>query len=83
MEDYQEKAKKIVRDWVEARLDKSDPEQAFEVFVVWYNFQLGGWKAMLSTTLPDGMYYEVTHNRVLGETYLDAYKKFDNICIKS
>lgn len=81
MEDCQEKAKRIVRDWVEARLDKSDPKQDYDVFVVWYNFQLGGWKAMLSTTLPDGMYYEVTYNKITQESYLDAYKKFDNVAV--
>jgi hypothetical protein len=79
----QEKAKGLVRDWVNAHLDKSDPKQEFDVFVVWYCYVLGGWKALLSTTLPDGMYYEVTYNRVMGETYLDAYKKFDNVTFKS
>lgn len=29
----------------------------------------------------DGMYYEITHNGDKGETYLDAYKKWDNMCI--
>ena len=39
-------------------------------------------KAMLSTTVPDGMYYEVTYNGDKGEMYLDAYKKWKNVCIK-
>jgi hypothetical protein len=34
-----------------------------------------------STTLPDGMYYEVTYNGEMKETYLDAYKKFNNILV--
>ena len=50
-----------------------------EVYVVWFAKTLQNWKALASTTLPDGMYYEVTHNGDKGETYLDAYKKFDNI----
>ena len=36
------------------------------------------WKALVSTTLPDGMYYEVTYNGDKKEVYLDAYKKFEN-----
>ncbi len=33
------------------------------------------------TTVSDGMYYELTHNGDKNETYLDAYKKWDNKCI--
>ena len=36
----------------------------------------------MATTLPDGMYYEVTYNGDKQEWYLDAYKKFENRCIK-
>jgi hypothetical protein len=36
---------------------------------------------MISTVLPDGMYYEVTHNGDNMETYIDAYKKFDNVAV--
>lgn len=50
-------------------------------FVVKSSFILGNWKCLVSTTVPDGMYYEITHNVAKGETYLDAYKKFDNVCI--
>lgn len=34
-------------------------------------------KALLSTTLLDGMHYECTYNGDKQELYLDAYKKFD------
>lgn len=39
-------------------------------------------KALISTTIPDGMYYEITYNGDKGEMYLDAYKKMHNECIK-
>lgn len=42
---------------------------------------LQNWKALVSTTVSDGMYYEITHDGDKGETYLDAYKKWDNQCI--
>ena len=73
---------KLVRDYAEDHLDKSDPKQEFNVFVVWQCYILGNTKWLLSTTLPDGMYYEVTYNDFLDEFYLDAYKKFENKCIK-
>jgi hypothetical protein len=52
-----------------------------DTYVVWFSKVLQNWKALVSTTVPDGMYYEVTHNGDKGETYLDAYKKFDNVRI--
>ena len=37
---------------------------------------------LASTTLVDGMYYELTLNGDKQEIYLDAYKKFENRAIK-
>lgn len=71
----------IVRKYVEEHLDKSDAEPEFEVYVVWQCYILGFAKWLISTTLPDGMYYEVTYNKFKHEFYLDAYKKFENKCI--
>lgn len=78
------RAKELVFEYVKARLEKTDTHVTFgpdDVYAVWFSYTLGSWKALLSTTLPDGMYYEVTHNFAKRETYLDAYKKFDNVCI--
>jgi len=77
---YQEQALTLVRHYVKGKLDLTDPEVDFDVYIVWFCKTLQNWKALLSTTLPDGMYYEVTHNGDANETYLDAYKKFDNLC---
>ena len=38
-------------------------------------------EAMVSTTLFDGMYYELTYNGNKKELYVDAYKKWDNVCV--
>jgi hypothetical protein len=82
-ETYAEKAQRLVTKWVEDHLDKSDPEAPyFEVYVVWFSKTLQNWKALLSTTLPDQMYYEVTYNGDKKETYVDAYKKFDNVRVE-
>ena len=72
----------IVRNYIEKHLDKSDPHPEYSIFVVWKCKALQNWKFMLSSTLPDGMYYELTYNGDKSEWYLDAYKKFENICIK-
>lgn len=78
------KARGFVFEYAVEHLDKSDVAPVFsmnDVYVVWFCYILGGWKALVSTNLPDGMYYEVTYNKERGETYLDAYKKVQNLCI--
>lgn len=75
-------SKNVVRNYVINHLDKSDIVSNFEVYIVWYCKTLQNWKALLSTTLFDGMYYELTLNGDKDEAYLDAYKKWDNNCIK-
>lgn len=75
-------ALKIVRDYIEEHLDKSDPHVYFEVFTVWKSKVLQNWKYLISSTLPDGMYYEMTYNGDNNEWYLDAYKKFENRVVK-
>lgn len=73
------RAKMIVRDFVNGNLEKTDPDVSYDVYVVWFAKVLRNWKALLSTTLPDGKYYEVTHNGEAGETYIDAYLKVGNM----
>lgn len=74
--------KRLVKEYVEEHLDKSDTLPEFEVFVVWSCKTLQNNKALLSTTLFDGMYYELTYNGDKKELYFDAYKKFENKCVK-
>ena len=78
------RAKKIVADYFNEHVEKTDNKKITEivVFVVWFCKTLQNWKALVSTTVSDGMYYEVTHNGDKGETYLDAYKKWENVCIQ-
>ena len=68
--------------YTDEHLDKSDPKLEYKVFVVWYCKTLQNFKALLSTTLFDGMYYELTYNGDKDQIYLDAYKKFENRCIE-
>ena len=82
---YQEKAKQIVIDYYNEHVEKTDNKKLTEseVFVVWFSKTLQNWKALISTTISDGMYYEVTYNGDKKETYLDAYKKWENVCVKN
>lgn len=81
---YPTKARDVVLAYVESHLDVTDGTQITldDVFVVWFSKTLQNWKALVSTTLPDGMYYEVTYNGDKGETYVDVYKKFDNVKVR-
>ena len=72
----------LVTEYVKAHLDKSDVTPDIEVYIVWKCKTLQNWKYLLSTTLCDGMYYELTYNGDAKEWYLDAYKKFENKVIK-
>lgn len=53
-----------------------------EVYVVWCCKTLQNNKALLSTTLQDGMYYELTYNGNKDQLYLDAYRKVENVCFE-
>lgn len=75
------KVTELVRQYVLEHLDKSDEAPEFDVYTVWQCYILGNAKWLLSTTLADGMYYEITYNKTKNEFYLDAYKKFENRCV--
>ena len=76
------KAVAIVMEYIQKHLDKSDPVPCFDVYIVWKCKTLQNWKYLISSTLFDGMYYELTYNGDKGEWYLDAYKKFENLVIQ-
>lgn len=82
--DFILKTKELVAEYANEHLDKSDNKQITvdDVFIVWSCKTLQNNKALASTTLFDGMYYELTYNGDKNEIYLDAYKKWENKCIK-
>lgn len=84
--DFIARAQMLVYCYVKSHLEKTDTHVEFnpsDVYVVWFAYTLGNWKALLSTRLPDGMYYEVTHSKAHRMDYLDAYKKFQNVAVPS
>lgn len=72
--------KELVKDYANENIDQTDQHAICEddVYVVWNAYILGNQKALLSTTLLDGMYYEITYNAAKDEMYFDAYKKWEN-----
>lgn len=81
--EFIEQAKELVANYTNDRTDVTDGEKRTispdNVYVVWSVKVLQNSKALLSTPLFDGMYYEVTLNGDKNEIYFDAYKKFQNI----
>jgi len=76
--------KLLVKDYYNDIVEKTDDFKITEdnIYIVWSCKTLQNNKALLITTLFDGMYYELTYNGDKKELYLDAYKKFENKCIK-
>ena len=75
-----EKAKQLVVDLFNEEVEKTDgfTLTVDDVYIVWWSKTLQNWKALVSTTVSDGMEYEVTYNGDKQETYIDAYKKWKN-----
>ena len=70
----------IVVDYVNQHIDATDKKIVYkdDVYVVWCCKTLQNNKALLSTTLPDGLYYEFTYNGDEKELYMDVYKKWEH-----
>lgn len=78
--DFSSFVRKIVAQYVNIHLDKTDGKGICQddVFIVWMCKTLQNSKALASTTLPDGMYYEITYNGDKQEVYVDVYKRYEN-----
>lgn len=75
--EFQEIAKRTVFEMVQEGLDPTDKIdlKMDDVYVTWFGFILGNMKSLVSTSLPDGKYYEVTYNNEKKEIYIDCYVK--------
>lgn len=62
----------------EKNIERIEPQ---DVYVVWSCKTLQNNKALLSTNVPDGRYYECTFNGDKKEIYFDSYVKESNKCI--
>ena len=59
-----------------------------EIYVVWFAFVRGNWKALISTSIPDGRIYEVSYKRENDGSdgpeslIVDSYIKTHNIVLE-
>jgi len=70
-----------IRKYIQDHIDKTDTDfdiNKVDIYTVWTCKTLQNSKALLSTNIHDGMYYECTYNGDRNQLYLDAYKKFEN-----
>jgi ferredoxin len=80
----EEKARLLVAQYVNARIPEDsavEPLKLSDIYLVWFGKTLQNWKALVTTNIPDGMFFEVTYNGDKRETYLDAYVKWQNVAI--
>ena len=75
-----EQCKLLVADYTNENATQPDQKKITynDVYVVWSTKVLQNNKALLSTPINDGMYYEVTFNGDKHELYFDAYKNVTN-----
>lgn len=76
--DFIATARLAVLDVVRSQLDPTDNVEISidDVYEVTHGYILGNQKAMISTSLPDGKYYEVTYDKARDLMYIDCYVKF-------
>lgn len=83
--DFQNRCKEYVTIYTNIQLNNEKDNKTIsndDVYIVWYCKTLQNHEALLTTSLRDGVYYEITYNGDKNELYVDVYKKFENINIK-
>ena len=77
---------RTVKNFVTAYYNLNHPTSSIThdaVAIVWKCYILGNWKVLATTTVQDGMCYELTcsDDRAFGKShlYFDAYKRWENI----
>ena len=83
--EFVQKCKLLVRNYFNSNSDKSDNFSISDedIYVVWLCKVLQNHRSLLSTSVSDLMYYDITYNGDKDEFYFDAYKKWENRCIKN
>ena len=71
-----EQAKQIVREYINQHLE--NPDAGYTIFVIWQARVLQHFKCLIATTLPHGMYFELTYDGDRGCWYFDVYRKVEN-----
>lgn len=61
--------------------EDENPLELNEVYIVWFAKTLQNWKALLSTSRNDGLYFEITYDGSKQQSYVDSYIKIANNCV--
>lgn len=82
---FEKICKNIIVDYFNKNVEKTDNVKITiqNVYVVWMCKTLKNSKVLLSTNIPDGLYYELTYNGEKDEIYVDVYKKWSNYVVNS
>lgn len=52
-----------------------------DFYITWFSKTLQNWKALVSTDIEPGLYWEITYDGNKDQSYVDAYVKEDNFCM--
>lgn len=77
--DRQEKALHLVYGTVKSMMDVPVEVTKEDFFVVWFCKTLQNWKCLISAKFDGAPYVEVTYNGDKKETYVDVYRKIENV----
>lgn len=82
--EFRELCLDVLVDYIRKHLDPTDDTSITldKIYLVWMCKALQNNKALFSTSLQDGRYYECTYNGDKKELYVDVYVKFENVCVK-
>ena len=81
---FREFCTNVLIDYIRTHLDPAEDVAITtdKIYLVWMCKTLQNNKALFSTTLHDGKYYEFTYNGDKKELYMDCYAKIENVCVK-
>lgn len=79
--DKEHKAKSLVYGVIKSMFETPLEFKLDDIFIVWSCKTLQNWKFIISTSFNGAPLVEVTYNGDKEETYIDVYRKIENICI--
>lgn len=69
-----ERARKIVRGYVDQWLAGKGEAYTYDVYVVWFSRLMGNWKAFISTSIPDMDSFQIWYDHDRDKTYVEVFR---------
>ena len=77
-----ETAKQVALDYINSiKPAQISTYELEDIYVVWFCKTIQNWKALVSTDVVNGMYFEVTYNGNTKEIYIDVYEQQNHIVL--